>query len=65
MTFVFDQILCLSSCMQMIHVSINGTNINKLIEQLNVELESLCTSISFKSNKLSLRTKKNFYMERD
>ena len=47
--------------MQMIHVFfINGTDMNTLIKQLNVELESLC--IWFKSNKLSLNTQKNFYM---
>ena len=39
---------------------INGTDLNKLIKQLNVELKSLCTW--FKSNKLSLNTKKTFYM---
>ena len=39
---------------------INGTDMNKLIKQLNVELESLC--IWFKSNKLSLNTQNNFYM---
>ena len=39
---------------------INGTDLNKLIKQLNVEFKSLCTW--FKSNKLSLNTKKNFYM---
>ena len=39
---------------------INGTDLNKLIKQLNVELKSLCTW--FKSNKLSLNTQKNFYM---
>ena len=39
---------------------INGTDLNKLIKQLNVELESLCTW--FKSNKLSLNTQKTFYM---
>ena len=33
---------------------INGTDMNKLIKQLNVESESLC--IWFKSNKLSLNT---------
>ena len=37
---------------------INGTDMNKLIKQLNVELESLC--IWFKSNKLSLNTQKPF-----
>ena len=36
---------------------INGTDMNKPIKELNVELESLC--IWFKSNKLSLNTKKN------
>ena len=36
------------------------TDINTLIKQLNVELESLC--IWFKSNKLSLNTQKTFYM---
>ena len=47
--------------MQMIHVFlINGTDMNTLIKQLNVELESLC--IWFKSNKLSLNTQKIFYM---
>ena len=47
--------------MQMIHVFlINGTDMNKLIKQLNVELESLC--VLFKSNKLSLNTQKTFYM---
>ena len=42
----------------MIHVNIliKGTDMNKLIKQLNVELESLC--IRFKSNKLSLNTPK-------
>ena len=39
---------------------INGTDLNKLIKQLNVELKSLCTW--FKSNKLSLITQKTFYM---
>ena len=39
---------------------INGTDMNTLIKQLNVELESLC--IWFKSNKLSLNTQKTFYM---
>ena len=39
--------------------SIEGTDINKLIKQLNVELESLC--ILFKSNKLSLNTQKIIY----
>ena len=39
---------------------INGTDMNKLINQLNVELESLC--IWFKSIKLSLNTQKTFYM---
>ena len=47
--------------MQMIHIFlINGTDMNTLIKQLNVELESLC--IWFKSNKLSLNTQKTFYM---
>ena len=41
-------------------LSIEGTDINKLIKQLNVELESLC--ILFKSNKLSLNTQKIIYM---
>ena len=36
---------------------INGTDMIKLIKQLNVELKSLC--IWFKSNKLSLNTQKN------
>ena len=35
---------------------INGTDMKKLIKQLNVELESLC--IWFKSNTLSLNTQK-------
>ena len=39
---------------------INGTDMNTLIKQLNVELESFC--IWFKSNKLSLNTQKTFYM---
>ena len=39
---------------------INGTDMNKLIKQLNVELESLC--VWFKSNKVSLNTQKTFYM---
>ena len=39
---------------------INGTDMNTLIKQLNVELESLC--IWFKSNKLSLNTQNTFYM---
>ena len=39
---------------------INGTDMNKLIKQLNVELKSLC--IWFKYNKLSLNTQKTFYM---
>ena len=39
---------------------INGTDMNTLIKQLNVELESLC--IWFKSNKLSLHTQKTFHM---
>ena len=39
---------------------INGTDMNTLIKQLNVELESLC--IWFKSNKLSLNTQTTFYM---
>ena len=39
---------------------INGTDMNNLIKQLNVELGSLC--IWFKSNKLSLNTQKTFYM---
>ena len=34
----------------------NGTDLHKLIKQLNVELDSLCTW--FKSNKISLNTKK-------
>ena len=38
----------------------NGTDLHKLIKQLNVELDSLCTW--FKSNKLSLNTQKTFYM---
>ena len=45
---------------------INGTDMNQLLKQLNVELESLC--IWFKSNKLSLNTQKTFCMvfhERD
>ena len=36
------------------------TDMNTLIKQLNVELESLC--IWFKSNKLSVNTQKTFYM---
>ena len=39
---------------------INGTDLHKLIKQLNIELDSLCKS--FKSNKLSLNTEKTFYM---
>ena len=39
---------------------INGTDLNKLIKQLNVKLKSLCTW--FKSTKLLLNTQKNFYM---
>ena len=39
---------------------INGTDMNKLLKQLNFELESM--SIWFKSNKLSLNTQKTFYM---
>ena len=47
--------------MQMIHVFLmNGTHMNKLIKQLNVELKSLC--IWFKSNKLSLNTQKTVYV---
>ena len=38
--------------------SINGTDLNKLIKQLNVELKYLCTW--FKCNKLSLNTQKNY-----
>ena len=38
----------------------NGTDLHKLIKQLNVEVDSLCTW--FKSNKLSLNTQKTFYM---
>ena len=38
----------------------DDTDMNKLIKQLNVGLESLC--IWFKSNKLSLDTQKTFYM---
>ena len=37
-----------------------GTDLHKLIKQLNVELDFLCTW--FKSNKLSLNTQKTFYM---
>ena len=45
----------------MIHVFlINGTDLHKLIKQLNIELDSLCKW--FKSNKLSLNTEKTFYM---
>ena len=39
---------------------ISGTDINKLIKQLNVEFEPLC--VWFKSNELSLNTQKTFYM---
>ena len=39
---------------------INGTDMNTLIKQQNVDLDSLCTW--FKSNKLSLNTQKTFYM---
>ena len=39
---------------------VNGTEMNKFIKQLNVELESLC--IWYKSNKLSLNTQKKVYM---
>ena len=39
---------------------INGTDLNKLIKQLNVKLKSLCTW--FKSNKLLVNTQKTFYM---
>ena len=39
---------------------INGTDLNKLKKQLNIELKSLCTW--FKSNKLSLNTQKTFFM---
>ena len=39
---------------------INGTDMNTLIKQLNVELESLC--MWFKSNKLSLNTQITLYM---
>ena len=45
---------------------INSTDVNTLIKQLNVELESLC--IWFKSNKLSLNIQKPFtwyFIERD
>ena len=38
----------------------NGIDLHKLIKQLNVELDSLCTW--FKSNKLSLNTQKTFYI---
>ena len=38
----------------------NGTDLHKLIKQLNAELDYLCTW--FKSNKLSLNTQKTFYM---
>ena len=38
----------------------NGTDLHKLMKQLNVELDSLCTW--FKSNKLPLNTVNTFYM---
>ena len=38
----------------------NGTDLHKLIKQLNIELVSFCNW--FKSNKLSLNTEKTFYM---
>ena len=38
----------------------NGTDLHKLIKQLNVQLDSLCTWL--KSNKLSFNTQKTFYM---
>ena len=41
-------------------ILINGTDLNKLIEQLNFELKFLCTW--FKCNKLSLNTQITFYM---
>ena len=38
----------------------NGTDLHKLIKQLNIELVSLCKL--FKSNELSLNTETTFYM---
>ena len=47
--------------MQTIRVFLmNGTDLHKLIKQLNAELDYLCTW--FKSNKLSLNTQITFYM---